>query len=206
MVYYNKQNWEGNGMNICVYGASSTSLKEEYYTAAKDLGHEIAKHGHTLVFGGGDHGLMGACAEGAHQYGGKIIGIAPSFFDEPGILCDYCDEFFYTETMRERKAVMEEHSDAIIAMPGGIGTFEEFFEMLTAKQLGLHAKPMVLLNTLNYYDPLMNMLKKSAECGFMSKRCLEIFSVCNAAADALCAVENPSQLTGSIKRLEDYAK
>lgn len=193
-------------MNICVYGASSTTLVPEYYTAARELGRTIAGHGHTLVFGGGDHGLMGSCAEGALEAGGKIIGIAPRFFDEPGILCKYCDEFIYTDTMRDRKAAMEEHSDAIIAMPGGIGTFEEFFEMLTAKQLGLHAKPMVLLNTLGYYGPLLDMLSKSAEGGFMSRRCMDIFSVCADASEAIEAVEHPSQLVGSIKRLADYAK
>lgn len=193
-------------MNICVYGASSTTLREEYYAAANELGHEIAKRGHTLVFGGGDHGLMGSCAEGVHELRGKIIGIAPGFFNEPGILCDYCDEFIYTDTMRERKAAMEEHSDAIIAMPGGIGTFEEFFEMLTSKQLGLHSKPMVLLNTLDYYAPFMHMLKTSAESGFMSRRCLEIFSVCDLPREALDAVENSTQLSGNLKRLQDYAK
>lgn len=193
-------------MNICIYGASSTTLAPEYYAAARELGQAIAKHGHTLVFGGGDHGLMGSCAEGALEFGGKIIGIAPRFFDEPGILCKYCNEFIYTDTMRDRKAAMDEHSDAIIAMPGGIGTFEEFFEMLTAKQLGLHSKPMVLLNILGYYEPLMDMLEKSADSGFMSHRCMDIFSVCANAAEALDAVENPSQLVGSIKRLADYAK
>lgn len=193
-------------MNICVYGASSTTLAPEYYAAARELGQTIAGHGHTLVFGGGDHGLMGSCAEGAYEAGGKIIGIAPRFFDEPGILCKYCDEFIYTDTMRDRKAAMEDHSDAIIAMPGGIGTFEEFFEMLTSKQLGLHAKPMVLLNTLGYYVPLLDMLSKSAESGFMSRRCMDIFSVCANASEAIDAAEHPSQLVGSIKRLEDYAK
>lgn len=193
-------------MNICIYGASSAKLAPEYYAAAKELGVEMARRGHTLVFGGGNHGLMGSCAEGMRELDGKVIGIAPRFFDEPGILCKYCTEFIYTDTMRERKAAMEEHSDAIIALPGGIGTFEEFFEMLTAKQLGLHKKPMVLLNTLNYYAPLMNMLEKCADGGFMSKNCFELFALCAQALEALEAVEHPAQLSGSIKRLEDYAK
>ena len=193
-------------MNICVYGASGTNLDEEYYAMARELGRELARRGHTLVFGGGERGLMGACAEGAQEFGGRIIGIAPRFFDEPGILCANCTEFIYTDTMRERKALMEERSDSIIAMPGGIGTFEEFFEMLTAKQLGLHSKPMVLLNTLGYYEPLMNMLEKCAEGRFMSRNCFDIFSVCADPAEAVDAAERPSRLSGSIDRLEDYTK
>ena len=108
--------------------------------------------------------------------------------------------------MRERKAVMDERSDAIIAMPGGIGTYEELFEMLTAKQLGLHAKPMVLLNTLSCYSPLMALLEKCAEDGFMSEKCMELFSVCSLPSEAVDAAEKPSAVSGSVKKLEDYAK
>ena len=193
-------------MNICVYGASSTRLAAGYYDAARELGREIARRGHTLIFGGGERGLMGACAEGAAEYGGRIVGVAPRFFDEPGILRRDCTEFIYTDTMRERKAVMDERSDAIIAMPGGIGTYEELFEMLTAKQLGLHAKPMVLLNTLSCYSPLMALLEKCAEDGFMSEKCMELFSVCSLPSEAVDAAEKPSAVSGSLKKLEDYAK
>lgn len=193
-------------MNICVYGASGTRLAAEYFDAARELGRELARRGHTLVFGGGARGLMGACAEGAAEYDGKIIGVAPRFFDEPGILLKSCTDFIYTDTMRERKAVMDERSDAIITMPGGIGTYEEFFEMLTAKQLGLHSKPMVLLNTLSCYAPLIEMLEKCAEDGFMSRKCMELFSVCPTPSEAVDAAEKKQTLCGSIKKLEEYAK
>lgn len=193
-------------MNICIYGASSNKLAQIYYTEAYKLGALMAQSGHTLVFGGGQGGLMGACAEGAHAYGGTIIGVAPRFFDEPGILFPHCQQFIYTETMRERKAIMEEQSDAFIVLPGGIGTYEEFFEMLTLKQLGRHGKPMAMLNTNGYYDPMAIMLQNTVDEGFMSASCMDLFGVCSTPEEVLDYVLNAEIVTGSIKRLEDYNK
>ena len=194
-------------MNICIYGASSRKLAKEYYDAAEALGALMARQGHTLVFGGGQEGIMGAVARGAHAHGGKIIGIAPRFFDRPGILFEECTEFIYTDTMRERKALMEEHSEAFMALPGGIGTYEEFFEMLTLKQLGRHNKPMVMLNTRGYYDPMAAMLQNTVDEGFMSADCLELYGVCNSPAEALDYILNAKLVTGSIERkIEDYNK
>ena len=194
-------------MNICIYGASSRKLAKEYYDAAEALGALMAQQGHTLVFGGGQEGIMGAVARGAHAHGGKIIGIAPRFFDEPGILFAECTEFIYTETMRERKALMEEHSEAFMVLPGGIGTYEEFFEMLTLKQLGRHNKPMVMLNTRGYYDPMAAMLQNIVDEGFMSADCMNLFGVCNTPEEALDYVLTSKLVTGSITRkIEDYNK
>ena len=194
-------------MNICIYGASSRKLAKEYYDAAEALGALMARQGHTLVFGGGQEGIMGAVARGAHAHGGKIIGIAPRFFDRPGILFEECTEFIYTDTMRERKALMEEHSEAFMVLPGGIGTYEEFFEMLTLKQLGRHNKPMVMLNTRGYYDPMAAMLQNTVDEGFMSADCLELYGVCNSPEEALDYILNAKPVTGSIERkIEDYNK
>ena len=194
-------------MNICIYGASSNKLAKEYYDAAEALGALMAQQGHTLVFGGGQGGIMGAAARGAHAHGGAIIGVAPRFFDEPGILFAECTEFIYTETMRERKAIMEERSDAFIVLPGGIGTYEEFFEMLTLKQLGRHNKPMVMLNTRGYYDPMAAMLRNTVDEGFMSADCMELYGVCDTPAEALDYVLTSKLVTGSIARkIEDYNK
>ena len=194
-------------MNICIYGASSRKLAKEYYDSAEALGALMARQGHTLVFGGGQEGIMGAVARGAHAHGGKIIGIAPRFFDRPGILFEECTEFIYTDTMRERKALMEEHSEAFMVLPGGIGTYEEFFEMLTLKQLGRHNKPMVMLNTRGYYDPMAAMLQNTVDEGFMSADCLELYGVCNSPAEALDYILNAKLVTGSIERkIEDYNK
>jgi len=193
-------------MKICIYGASGDNLKKEYFEAAESLGRLMAKAGHTLVFGGGASGLMGACARGVSAEGGEIIGVAPRFFDVDDILYKDCTRFIYTETMRERKQAMEDESDAFIVLPGGIGTFEEFFEMLTLKQLGRHAKPMAVLNTLGYYDAMYTMLKNAADGGFMSKNCLLLFGLVDTPEQALDHVINAEIITGSIKRLSDYNK
>lgn len=107
---------------------------------------------------------MGAAARGMSSVGGRgIIGVAPRFFDEPGILYEGCTEMIFTETMSERKKAMEDMSEAFVTLPGGIGTFEEFFEALTLKQLGRHAKAMAVLNTLGYYDSMESMLQKAVD-------------------------------------------
>ena len=191
-------------MNICVFGASSNELDQDFYTAAQALGRSIAAGGHTLVYGGDAGGLMGACARGAAELGDAIIGIAPRFFDEPGILYKDRGQLIYTDTMAQRKQLMEEKADAYIVLPGGIGTFEEFFEVLTLKQLGRHSKPMVMLNTLGYYDALVETLCKTAEAGFMSRNCLELFTLCDSPETAVerCGLREENR--GGIRRLSDY--
>lgn len=109
-------------MNICIYGASGDRLDAAYFEAARAFGRSLGQRGHGLIFGGGAHGLMGACAEGAAETGAEIIGIAPRFFDEPGVLFSGCTRFVWTESMRERKAAMEDAADAFVVLPGGIGT------------------------------------------------------------------------------------
>ena len=165
-------------MNICVYGAASSNIDKGYIDGARELGVQIAKRGHGLVFGGGATGVMGAVVEGVYENGGKIIGVAPTFFDTPGILFKDCDRFIFTETMRERKQIMEDSSDAFVVAPGGIGTFEEFFEILTLKQLGQHNKPIIMFNCNGYYDDILALLEKLVDLGFMGKECLELCSFC----------------------------
>jgi len=164
-------------LNFCVFGASSNDIDYKYIVAGEELGREMAKRGHTLVFGGGKTGLMGAAARGIKEKSGKMIGIAPRFFDMPGVLCEDCTEFIYTDTMRQRKELMENKSDGFIVTPGGIGTFEEFFEIYTLKQLGQHSKPIGFLNTDGYYDDLMGVLKTIVEKGFMKEECLQMFYI-----------------------------
>lgn len=193
-------------MNICIYGASGNELAQEYFDDAFALGQRMAENGHTLVFGGGNGGLMGACARGAASKSGEIIGIAPRFFDEPGVLFPACSRFVYTETMRERKAAMEAESGAFIVLPGGIGTFEEFFEILTLKQLGRHAKPIAVLNTLGYYGDLLRMLETAVSGGFLSRSCLALFALCDTPEEALQHVLTAPVVTGSVRRIADYTK
>lgn len=171
-------------MNICVFGASSNDIDPKYIAAGEALGRAMAEKGHCLIFGGGQTGLMGAVSRGIHEKGGSSIGIAPTFFDLPGILEQNCTEFIFTETMRERKDLMEKKSDAFIMTPGGIGTMEEFFEIFTLKQLGRHEKPIGILNVDGYYDELIQMLIHTAEKGFMDMKCM----------DLLCVSEDPEEL------------
>ena len=161
-------------MNICVYGASSKSIDEKYIKAGEALGEQMAERGHTLVFGGGGHGMMGAVARGVKKGGGKVIGVAPSFFNVDGVRFDGCDEFIYTETMRERKQIMEDRSDAFIAAPGGVGTFEELFGIITLKQLGRHSKPIAVFNINGYFDSLIEQLKNAVRKQFMNPESFEL--------------------------------
>ncbi len=149
-------------MNICIYGASSNQPGEVYFQDAETLGRLIAEAGHTLVFGGGRDGLMGACARGALHAGGRVVGIAPEMFLDPGFLLDSCSEMILTASMAERKEKMLALSDAFICLAGGIGTMDEFFETVTLKQLGLVSGPLVLLNTEEFYTPLLELLQRIA--------------------------------------------
>ena len=161
-------------MNICLYGASSSSIAKAYINPTEALGEKMADRGHTLIFGGGAAGLMGAAARGAYSHGGKIIGVVPSFLNVDGILFDNCDELIFTDTMRERKQLMEEKSDAFVMTPGGLGTFDEFFEILTLKQLGRHSKPVAVFNINGYFDSLVAQLNNAVYKQFMTPEALEL--------------------------------
>lgn len=166
-------------MKICVFGAASSQIDKHYKETAKELCRKMAEKGHELVFGGGDHGMMGAVARGFHEGGGKVTGVVPKFFREDDIedLYEQCDEFIYTETMAERKAKMEDLADVFVIVPGGIGTFEEFFEVLTLKQINRHNKAMALYNINGYYDKMQEMLKVSIDQYFLHENCLELFHI-----------------------------
>lgn len=160
-------------MRICVFGAASNEIDNKYISAVENMAQLLAKRGHNLVFGAGAGGLMGAAARGFKNAGAQIIGVIPHFFKEANIEAIYreCDELIYTDSMRERKAVMEDKADAFIIVPGGIGTFEEFFEVLTLKQLARHDKPIAVFNIANYYDEMEEMMKQSVEKGFLKEAC-----------------------------------
>ena len=155
-------------MNICLYGSASHDIDQSYHEAAFSLGKAVASAGFGMVFGGGKFGLMGSAARGAKSANGHVTGVAPRFFEPDGVLFEDCDEFIFTDTMRERKQTMEELSDAFIVMPGGIGTFEEFLEILTLRQLKRHDKPIFVLDTNGYYTDLRNMLDHAVKEGFLS--------------------------------------
>ena len=165
-------------MNICVYGASSRAIDKKYTDAAFALGKALALRGHTLVFGGGNSGVMGASARGADAVdGAKILGIAPTFFNVDGVLYEHCTEFISPPDMRERKKLLETRSDAFVIAPGGIGTYDEFFEILTLKQLGRHNKPIVIFNVDGYYEPILALLRHTVAGEFMNESSMQLFAV-----------------------------
>lgn len=165
-------------MNICIYGAASDAIAASYKEAAWDLGRKLGEASFGMVFGGGATGLMGAAARGLRSAKQEkdtlekrshiLIGVAPRFFDRPGVLYEDCTEMIWTETMRERKQKMEELSDAFVVLPGGIGTFEEFFEILTLRQLKRHDKPIILYNVNGYYNQIRSLLEQAAAEKFMA--------------------------------------
>ena len=191
-------------MKICIFGASSDKPDKAFFDDAFLLGELIARGGHTLIYGGGCTGLMGACAAGVKSRSGKALGIAPRYFDEDGFLCKDFGDFVFTDTMAERKAMMLELAESFIVLPGGTGTMDEFFEALTLKQLGRLPKRIVLLNTCGCYDALRALLEDMVESGFTGASALEMISFCSTPDEALRAALSPDD-TGA-RSLEDYNK
>ena len=189
-------------MVICVYGASSQTIHPDYLTGVEAFGRAMGKRGHVLLFGGGDKGLMGAAARGVKAENGTVIGVAPRFFNVDGVLFPHCDQFFYTDTMRERKQILEDKAEAFVAVPGGIGTFDELFEILTLKQLGRHGKPVVLLNLRGYYDPLLALLDKAMEEGFMKEACRALWAAFDNVDALLDYLEGYHEEIGFFKEVD----
>lgn len=179
-------------MKICIFGAASAHIDDIYIKAVEELGEELAKRGHSLVFGAGATGLMGAAARGFKRGGGYIHGVIPEFFKEESIelIYDACDKITYTKTMSERKFIMENEAEAFIIVPGGIGTFEEYFEVLTLKQLGRHDKALALYNIDGYYDELENFMLTVKKRKFMSFSCSEMYSYFTSVAEIIDYIEN----------------
>jgi len=179
-------------VKICVFGAASNEIDPEYIRLVEEFGEMMAKRGHSLVFGAGAHGLMGAAARGVTKGGGKIQGVIPSFFKEEKIegIYDKCDEIIYTETMAQRKAKMEDLADAFVIVPGGIGTFEELFEVLTLKQLGRHNKAIVFYDIKDYYISIEKLLEKGFDERFIRNDCRVLYYYTENPADALDYLDN----------------
>jgi len=153
--------------SICVYCGSRPGENTAYTEAATAVGQWIGKLGGQLVYGGGRTGLMGTVAEATRQAGGRVVGVIPQALVDKELANTACDELHIVANMHERKAMMAERSNAFLALPGGIGTFEEFFEVWTWRQLGYHDKPIGLLNTTGYYDHMLQFLDSSVASGFM---------------------------------------
>ena len=153
--------------SICVYCGSRLGENPLFANAARAVGQWIGERGGQLVYGGGRSGLMGTVAESARVAGARVVGVIPQMLVDQEHANQACDELHIVQTMHERKALMAERSDVFLALPGGIGTFEELFEVWTWRQLGYHDKPIGVLNVAGYYDGLLEFLRTSVASGFM---------------------------------------
>jgi uncharacterized protein (TIGR00730 family) len=177
-------------MQVCVYCASSGRIHPDYFNATAKLAQELVAHDFTVVFGGGSSGLMGQLADSVLNAGGKIKGIMPQFMNEVEWGHKGVSDFTYTETMHERKAKFLEGTDALIALPGGPGTFEELFEAITLKKLAQFTKPIVLLNTRNYFKPFTDLMQHAVNEKFMTDDLNELFTVVNEPEAVITAIQN----------------
>ena len=173
---------------IAVFGASSGSMDQAYYDAAFEMGALIAKSGKALLFGGGDTGIMGAAARGAHSVGGKVIGVIPEALNLPKIAYPECDQLIVTRDLRDRMEKMAELSEGFCALPGGFGTLYELFEVITLNQLRYMLKPVVILNTKGYYDSLSGMFEVMYRENCAREMCRKLYAVEDTPEAAMEAV------------------
>lgn len=188
--------------SVCVYCGSRTGNTPEFAAMARQVGSWIGAHDGQLVFGGGHNGLMGIMADAALAAGGRVVGVIPKALVEKEWAHNGCTELHIVENMHERKRVMAEHADAFLALPGGIGTMEEFFEVWTWRQLGYHDKPVGLLNLDGYYDSLLVFLASAVKQGFMSDWQMELIRTDSDAELLLEALVQAAGMTAPTVRLD----
>ena len=175
---------------VCVFASSCNYLDESYYTAASELGTLLVQNGFEMIYGGSRLGLMWACAGAFKQGGGKLYGVMPEKLNDAGVSAQICDEFHLTSGMRERKAKMDELSDAVIALPGGFGTLEEISEIIVQKQLCYNNKAIIFINTNGFYNKLTDFLEEIIEQKFANKDSKKIYYVANTPQDAIDYLKN----------------
>ncbi|GFZ40541.1 LOG family protein [Bacteroides nordii] len=171
--------------SVCVYSASSTKIDEVYFNAARQLGQLLAKRRIRLINGAGSIGLMRSLADAVLENGGEVTGVIPKFMVEQGWHHTGLSKLVEVESMHERKQLMADLSDAVIALPGGCGTLEELLEIITWKQLGLYLNPIVILNTNGFFDPLLDMLTRAIDENFMRRQHGEIWHVATTPEEAV---------------------
>ncbi|MBM6806486.1 TIGR00730 family Rossman fold protein [Bacteroides caecicola] len=171
--------------DVCVYCASSTKIPSVYFDTAERLGQLLAEQGINLINGAGRQGLMGRMSDATLACGGTVTGVIPHFMVEQGWHHHGLTRLIETETMHERKQLMAELSDGVIALPGGCGTMEELLEIITWKQLGLYLNPIIILNTDGFYDPLLTLLKQAIGQNFMRREHENIWQVASTPEEAV---------------------
>ncbi|MDR2835965.1 MAG: TIGR00730 family Rossman fold protein [Bacteroidales bacterium] len=181
---------ENNIENICVFCGSSEDLVQEYYSTANKLGELIVENNYGLIHGGGIIGLMGALTKGAASKNGKIIGVVPEFLNRPNIANSNNQELVITKDMKERKEFMRQNACAFIALPGGFGTLEEVAEVITLKQLKYHSKQIIFINTLNYYDKLLDFFEELYDQNFANLNYKKLYKIVNTPEQAIEQIKN----------------
>ena len=176
---------ESSIKSIAVYCGSSPGTKPEFEMAARELGRHLAENNIRLIYGGAKIGLMGHVANEVLTHNGKAIGVLPTFLAAKEVAHDALTEMHMVDNMHERKAKMHELSDAFVALPGGYGTFEELFEMITWAQLGLHKKPIAILNVVGYYDALVAQMDKMVEFGFLKQDARDMVLVATSVGELM---------------------
>ncbi len=188
--------------SICVYCGSRPGNDPEFAALAREVGTWIGEHGGQLVYGGGSNGLMGILADATLAAGGRVVGVIPTALVEKEWAHKGCTELHVVDTMHDRKRIMAERADAFLALPGGIGTLEEFFEVWTWRQLGYHNKPVGLLNTGGYYDSLLTFFKASVKAGFMNDWLMDLISTDSQAQPLLEALIQAAGMAPVATRLD----
>ena len=176
-------------MMICMYGAASDRINQKYIDIVEELGKKIVERNHELIYGGGGTGLMGAVARGVYNNGGKVTGVVPHFMHDFEPIYEYTSLTIKTETMGDRKQIMEDNADAFIICPGGIGTLDEFFQILTLKELKRQIKPIVLLNIDGFFDPVVELINNYIEKGFVRELVSGLYGVANSPEEAIQYLE-----------------
>ena len=177
--------------NICVYCSSSNLVEKHFFEVAEEMGRLLATQGHTLVYGGGNVGLMGVLARSVHAHNGRVVGVIPEALKQrEGVAYKVADQLITTATMQKRKAIMFTRADAFLVLPGGFGTLEEFLEVLTLRQLGYHNKPIALVNTSGFYDPLLALFEHFYEARFAHEHNRTLYHV---APDPAAAMDHLDQ-------------
>jgi cytokinin riboside 5'-monophosphate phosphoribohydrolase len=177
------------GLAVCVFCASASGLPQVHMDAARRLGLLIAERGHSLVYGGGNVGLMGEVARAVHDGGGRVFGAIPRALVERELAYGPADELVVTGTLRERKAEMDARADAFVALPGGFGTLEELVEVITLRQLKLHERPIVVVDVAGYYRPFVALAREMVEQGFAPAGEGTLFEVADSPEAAIGLVE-----------------
>lgn len=186
---------------VAVYAASSSQVNQEYLTAAAELGRTLAAEGIEIVYGAGKVGLMGALADASLDAGGKVTGVIPQFMVDNGWCREKLTNLIVTPDMHTRKEKIVSLADATIALPGGVGTLEELMEIITWKQLGLYANPIVILNTRGYFNPLKEMLERAVEEKFMREIHRNLWSIADTPRQAADLVRNTPQWDTAISKM-----